>query len=60
MSIAIRFIIILFTLITFVAKAQVPNGFVDQVHSGNWQNPTGLVFDSNGKMYVGSYSSEES
>ncbi len=51
MSTAIRLIII-FTLITFVAKAQVPNGFVDQVHSGNWQNPTGLVFDSNGKMYV--------
>ncbi len=52
MSTAIRFIITLFTLITFVAKAQVPNGFVDQVHSSNWQNPTGLVFDSNGKMYV--------
>jgi hypothetical protein len=51
MSTAIRLIII-FTLITFVTKAQVPNGFVDQVHSGNWQNPTGLVFDSNGKMYV--------
>lgn len=52
MSTAIRLIITLFTLITFVAKAQVPNGFVDQVHSSNWQNPTGLVFDSNGKMYV--------
>lgn len=51
MSTAIRLIII-FSLITFVAKAQVPNGFVDQVHSSNWQNPTGLTFDSNGKMYV--------
>jgi glucose/arabinose dehydrogenase len=52
MSTAIRLIFTLFTLITFVAKAQVPNGFVDQLHSSNWQNPTGLVFDSNGKMYV--------
>lgn len=48
----IRFIVTLFTLITFFAKAQVPNGFVDQAHSDNWQNPTGLTFDANGKMYV--------
>lgn len=52
MSIAIRLIITLFILMTFVAEAQLPNGFVDQAHSGGWNNPTGLVFDSNGKMYV--------
>lgn len=52
MSISLRFIITWFSLITFVAKAQVPDGFVDQLHSSNWQNPTGITFDSNGKMYV--------
>ncbi|MFY7912329.1 MAG: NPCBM/NEW2 domain-containing protein [Emticicia sp.] len=48
----ILFILVLFTISVFEANAQVPNGFVDQVHSGNWQNPTGLTFDANGKMYV--------
>jgi glucose/arabinose dehydrogenase len=52
MSITIRLIFTIFTLLTFVAKAQVPSGFVDQSHSNNWQNPTGLTFDSSGKMYV--------
>jgi len=52
MSVTIRLIFTLFTLITFIAKSQVPNGFVDQFQSNNWQNPTGLTFDSSGKMYV--------
>jgi glucose/arabinose dehydrogenase len=33
-------------------KAQLPTRFVDQMHSNNWQIPTGLTFDANGKMYV--------
>ena len=33
-------------------KAQLPNGFVDQLHSDGWQSPTGLTFDASGKMYV--------
>lgn len=52
MSTTKRLITTLFTFITLITKAQLPNGFVDQVHSGNWQNPTGLTFDTNGKMYV--------
>lgn len=33
-------------------EAQLPHGFIDQVHSSNWQAPTGLTFDAAGKMYV--------
>ncbi len=39
-------------VISFATQAQVPSGFADVAHSSNWQNPTGLTFDSNGKMYV--------
>jgi len=48
----VLFIIFLFTILGFDTYAQVPNGFVDQLHSNYWQNPTGLTFDANGKMYV--------
>jgi glucose/arabinose dehydrogenase len=46
--------ILFFLIITTTLKviAQLPTGFVDQLHSDGWNNPTGLVFDATGKMYV--------
>lgn len=39
-------------LLPITIKAQVASGFVDQVHSNNWETPTALAFDTNGKMFV--------
>ena len=44
--------IFLFIVSIFSAKAQLPAGFTDQLHSDGWQAPTGLTFDASGKMYV--------
>ncbi|AFK03668.1 Glycosyl hydrolase family 98 putative carbohydrate binding module [Emticicia oligotrophica DSM 17448] len=49
---ALQRVLVLLLVTTLVSKAQVPSGFVDQLHSDGWQNPTGLTFDSNGNMYV--------
>jgi glucose/arabinose dehydrogenase len=48
---------ILFTLLFFntcylSTKAQLPNGFVDETVSTEWNISVGLTFDANGRMYV--------
>ena len=48
----ITFLLFLVTIVSLKAKAQLPNGFADQVYSSGWNNPTGLTFDAAGKMYV--------
>ncbi len=49
-----RFTIFLFIITIFSTKikAQLPTGFTEQLYSNGWQAPTGLIFDTNGKMYV--------
>ncbi|WP_435353517.1 NPCBM/NEW2 domain-containing protein [Emticicia sp. SJ17W-69] len=44
--------IITIILASINVEAQLPDGFVDQLHSSDWQAPTGLTFDASGKMYV--------
>lgn len=44
--------ILIFISLYSVGTAQVASGFIDQVHSVNWQSPTGLAFDTYGKMFV--------
>lgn len=41
-----------FLLFSIRLIAQIPNGFVDDLVSEDWNIPVGLTFDANGRMYV--------
>ena len=43
--------IILLIIFCFKCHAQ-PSGFIDELISNEWESPTGLTFDANGRMYV--------
>ncbi|WP_435353946.1 PQQ-dependent sugar dehydrogenase [Emticicia sp. SJ17W-69] len=42
---------ILLIFFGLISQAQ-PSGFIDEVISNEWNSPTGLTFDANGRMYV--------
>lgn len=50
---SIKIILIIASVAIGKLNAQnVPQGFIDQVHSSSWNVVTGLTFDKNNNMYV--------